>query len=128
MTIKCERIKLGRRLVGGLYEAPSGPIFMAYRWIADIYRGAAKDISTAIRDDSAMWTIEEDILRRMRRQGVTLAGVIVRDTGDRYIATLPAWFDLASSRLLALRGRSGSHRGLFVSAMTRRAGKRPKKL
>lgn len=101
---------------------------MAYRWIADIYRGPAKDISAAIRDDSAMWTIEEEILGRMRRQGVTLAGVIVRDTGDRYIASTAAWFDLASSRALDLRGRSGSHRGLLLSKMTRRAGKRPRKL
>lgn len=120
-----ETIKLGRRVVGGLYDTDAGQVFLAYRWIADIQRGNAKDISSAIRDGTAMWAIESDALGELRRRAVPMIGVVSRDTNERFVAPSIDWFG-EQSRVVSVRGRSGSFRALPFPRFAREMGKRLK--
>lgn len=126
MKAKCEPVKLGRRTVGGIYDTPAGKVYLAYRWIADAYRGTEPDISAAVRAGKAMWAVEADVIGRMRSLGVTVIGVVVRDTGERYLAKLDTWYDHDLVKTVNVRGRSGTFRALPFTAFTRILGKIPR--
>lgn len=121
-----ETIKVGRRKVGALYESDDGPVFLAYRWVSDIQIGLGRDIASAVRAGDAMWAIENEVLGKLRRQEIKTIGVVVRDTGERYLAKTESWFDHEKVKTIGVRGRSGSFKALPFSAFERTLGKIPK--
>lgn len=121
-----ETIKVGRYKVGGLYEGADGPVYLAYRWVADIQVPLGDHIASAVRANKAMWAIESDVLGKLRRREIKTIGVVVRDTGERYLAALETWFDMNLAKTIGVRGRSGSFRALPFSAFERTLGKIPK--
>jgi hypothetical protein len=118
-------VKVGRRLCGLIFKLSDGSeIYLAHRRVADIYRGGERTIADAIQKQLACWAIEENLLVRMRGQGMKFAGVLVGDTGDRYIAPIEFFFDHTKAKVLDFAKRNGStQRFLLLHEFTRRPGK-----
>lgn len=83
------RIKRGRRYVGETYTFADGrKCYFLYRNLWQLHRAAEPDLSSAVRSKVAGWAIAESDLIEMNAKGFLYAGVIVRETGDRYLTEL----------------------------------------
>lgn len=99
-------IRNGRRIYGGVFELPSGKeVYLAYRKNGEMFRGGEKTISDAIQKGTASWAIDNDTLIRLRTEGVYLVGVLTKETGDLYIATLA---DFLAAPVLNYQNRGGA--------------------
>jgi len=126
MTLKPkpEVIKQGRRRLGAIYTLPSGSqVYLAYRWVADVWRDNERCVADAIRSGKARWAIETSVLIQLRAKHVPYVGVLLRDTGDRFVAPLEAFFDVEKVKSLTIKGYGGEFRALPYGDFTRRAGK-----
>lgn len=102
-------IKHGRRTYGAVYELASGQqVYLAWRKTKELYRGKMKTPSEAIFTEKAAWAIDDETLRTMRRDGVNVIGIWVRDTGDKYITTLDKFFDPANIEVIDYQPRGGT--------------------
>lgn len=123
--IKVVPVKKGRRHYGALYHLPTGvKVYLAHRRIREIYRSGEKTIVAAIKKDVAAWALDEETLIQMRAQGVRFVGVLVRETGDRFITPIANFFDKTKARILNFESRGGAlQRYLPLSLFTRRPGR-----
>jgi hypothetical protein len=100
-------VKKGRRTYGAYYVFDNGvKIYMAWRKFSDIFCSGKKDISEALRNGCALWAIDEDDLITIRAKGCSAAGVLVKDTGDKYIAPIDVWTQHAKFLNYTKRGGS----------------------
>ena len=116
-------IKKGRVTLGAIYELPTGKVYLAYRRLGDIWRGTEKCISDAVRKSTACWAIEDSICLDMRAKGIAYIGVLVKDTGERYVAPTPAFFEYGAFRSVTVRGKGGSQRALPLQSFAYKQGK-----
>lgn len=123
--IKVLQVKKGRRLYGGIYTLPSGKrCYLAYRKTGEIFRSGEKSISDAIRKGIAAWAIDEETLLLVRAQGIRFVGVLCRDTGDRYLTTIEAFFDKRRMTILNYAARGGAlQRYLALQHFKHRVGR-----
>ena len=107
---KSERlIKRGKRIYGAIYKLADGrEVYMAWRKNAEIFRAGDKSLSGAIARDVAAWAIDDETLIRLRVEGVSLVGVMVKDTGDLYIAALADFLDSTKSKIMNYETRGGA--------------------
>ena len=104
-----EHLKKGRRLYGGFYVFEDGrKIYLAYRKYGDIYRGGKSSISEAMRDGVASWAIDTETVMEVRARGIKAIGVIIRDTGEIYLARLSDFLDSDKARVMNYAKRGGS--------------------
>lgn len=104
-----EHLRKGRRLYGAFYVFEDGrKVYLAYRKHSDIYRAGCKSISQAMRDGVASWAIDVDTIMEARARGVTAIGVLVRDTGDIYLARLADFMDSTKTNVMNFSRRGGS--------------------
>lgn len=124
MTAKPEIIKQGRRKLGVICETSSGhKVYLAYRRVRDIHCAGEKCIADAIRKGTAAWAIEDEVILKARAVGCAFIGVLVQDTGDRYLAPAASFFKPGAYRTIKVFGRSGTQRALPFPQFARRAGK-----
>lgn len=91
---KGEPLKRGRRVLGTIVTSNSGvPVYLHHRNSGDIWKHREPTISDAIRKGVATWSIEEEILVRMRARGIRFAGIFCRDTGDIWLTKVERFFD-----------------------------------
>lgn len=118
-------VKRGSRVLGHIITEDDGRRYYLHRRkIADIYRPRTEQpssISTAVREDTASWGIDEETLFRLRREEVEQAGVVVHETGETYLAPLELFFE--SGMFHTVSRARGSERCLPFSRFVRRAGK-----
>jgi hypothetical protein len=97
--LKTEKVLRGRRVVGRLVTAPGGERFyLAHRKSADLHRYQYKTNSDAARAGEGAWAIEEEILLKMRLDGVKYVGVLLRETMDIWLTTLENFMDRSKAR------------------------------
>ena len=123
--IKVTPVKVGRRVYGGICQLSDGTeVYLAYRSVAEIYRSGEKSIAEAIRKGTACWAIDETTLNQMRSRKIRFVGVLLKDTGDRFLTPIENFFDAAKAKVLNYSRRGGSlQRFLPLHEFTRRAGK-----
>jgi len=123
MKLKGQPFKVGKRTLGKLYEVSGGrQVYLAHRKVGDIQHGSEKCIADAIRKGVAYWGVEESVVLTLRARGVAFIGVLVKETGDRFLARTSAFFEYGSAKMMTVRGR-GMQRCVPLSAFTRRPGK-----
>jgi hypothetical protein len=87
-------VKRGSRVLGHIHTAEDGTqLYLARRKIADMYRQGEKSLSEAVRAGKAAWGLDEEILFKMRAQGVPLVGVEVKETGETYLINIERMFE-----------------------------------
>ena len=102
-------VKRGRRFYGAVFQLSGDRlIYMARRKNnAEIFRGA-KSVSEAIDEGTACWALDDDTIRTLRLEGVTLVGVFVQENGDTYITTLANYLDRSRAKALDYQTRGGA--------------------
>ena len=89
-----EKIGHGRRRWGAIYASSKGEQFyLSWRKSPALYRGGEKSLSSAVRNETAAWAFDYDLLLRLKTRGVKLIGVICQDTGDKFLTELRNYFD-----------------------------------
>lgn len=121
-NIKTVQISRGKRSFCAIYELPDGrQAFLAHMKIAQIWRDGELSISDAIRNGTAAWPIDDDVLLKIRAKGVLMAGVYVRETGDIHLARTADFFDREKVTTRNFRGYT--RRCLPLRYFRRRAGR-----
>lgn len=121
---KKEEMKIGRRKVAEILTHKSGvEILVVNRTRKDYVRGRGnKMITHGIREDQGGWPIESTILSRLKRRGIPLIAVRVRDDKSVYMSRMSDW--LAHSEVYTRRKRNGSvQRTLSHSHWHEKSGK-----
>lgn len=99
----------GRRIYGGVYELADGrEVYLAWRKQEEIFRAGKKTVSDAVSESVASWAIDDETLLKLRREGVQIVGVLVRDTGDLYITTLSKFFTPGVAKVMDYESRGGA--------------------
>lgn len=99
-NLKITLVRKGRRIVGELHKLPSGEdLYLAYRKTVDISANGARCISDAVRDGTATWGIDEEIVIQMRVKKIRYIGIHQRDTGDVWLTTMNALMDRTISKV-----------------------------
>lgn len=102
-------IRKGRRIYGAIYELKDGrEVYLAWRKQSEMYRGGEKSNSEAISTGKASWALDYDTVLTLGIEGVTLAGVLVKETEDIYIASLADFKDSTKSKTMSFEGRGGA--------------------
>ena len=115
--------KRGRRTVAETHTLPNGQTcFLAYRNLWQIVREGESDISTAIRAGTAGWGISESDLIDCRAEGVAAIGVIVKETGDTYLAPIGRFYSDAARSIQVGKVAVQMQRFLPMSEFARRPG------
>ncbi|BBI61768.1 hypothetical protein HSBAA_30740 [Vreelandella sulfidaeris] len=103
-----ELVKKDKRLYGAIVTLDTGQkVYMAYRKRSEIYRAGEVRVGEAIKKGVAAWAMDDDTLSMMRAHGITVVGVFVRDTGDRYVTKIDNYFDKTKIRILNYSARGG---------------------
>lgn len=79
---------------GGIYELsslPAAPSYFAWRKNWQVHRDGCATPSDAYAAKLAGWTLDIDTITELRIAGVKYVGVIVSDTGYRYLTDLDAF-------------------------------------
>ncbi|MCP1540002.1 hypothetical protein [Methylorubrum extorquens] len=104
-----EKVKKGRRLYGGIYELAGGQrVYLAYRKRKEIYRGGEQCISDAVREGKASWALDDATLLMLRARKIEFAGVLMKDTGDKWITRTELFFDRDKAKIMNFTGRGGA--------------------
>lgn len=91
-----EKLKIGRRTFGAIYQLPSGRrLYLSTRRTIAMFRDAAANHSVAIRQHSAYWAIEDDVILTLRNMKVGYVGVCVKETDDLYLCPFTRFVDEA---------------------------------
>lgn len=107
--IKITPVKKGRRHYGALYDLPSGHrVYLAHRRIGEIFRAGEKSIKDALAAGTASWALDEETLIQMRAQGIRFVGVLVRETGDKFVTELAWFFDKSRAKVMNYERRGGA--------------------
>jgi hypothetical protein len=123
--IKVVPVKRGRRHYGAIYIWPDGlKVYMAHRRIREVFRAGEPSIAAAIDKGVAAWALDEETLIQMRAQGIRYAGVMVRETGERFLTDLSWFFDKKKAKVLNYETRGGAlQRYLPLQYFRRRGGR-----
>lgn len=101
--------KTGKRLYGAFRTYADGTkVYLAYRKHSEIYRGGEASISDAIRAGKAAWALDDETVLAARARGCRFVGVMVRDTGDVYLARIEKWFDRGRTRFINYEAKGGA--------------------
>jgi hypothetical protein len=103
---------IGSRMDGGVCLLPDGrEAYVAFRFVSDIHKEHEKSISDAMRKGVARWGVDIPTLLRMRANGIKWICVLVRQTGDRFLAPIESFLDTSKVRLFdrPRRGRQLQH-------------------
>lgn len=104
-----EKVTKGRRTYGGIYELPSGRrVYLAYRERKGIWRGGATCVSDAVREGKAGWAIDDSHLVMLRARKIEFAGVMRKDTGDKWLTRVENFFDRDKASVKNYSGRGGA--------------------
>jgi hypothetical protein len=118
-----ELVKKGKRLYGAFYLFRGMLAYIAYRKQAEIFRAGEASISEALRKGTAAWALDEETLLLARSRGARFVGIMVKDTGDRYIARIERWFDRGRAKFINYERKGGSlQRCLPLSEFALRPG------
>ena len=124
IKLKALPIKKGRRTLGSIYEVSGGRlVYLAARRVGDIYRAKERNIAEAIRKNVACWAVENDVIIQMQSRGVGYVGVLVRETGDRFLAPIAVFLNHTTVRIMSVPGRGGIQRCVGLHSFARRPGK-----
>ena len=119
-----EVVRKGRRVLGGIYNLGGVKAYFAYRKQKDIFRGGEKTIAEAVAKGVACWAIDDETLLMLRANAIGVVGVMVSDTGDRYVTKTANFFDKTKASLLNYEARGGAlQRYLPIQHFVYRAGK-----
>lgn len=66
---------------------------MAWRKSSEMFRGGKETNGEAMIEGTATWALDDDTVRDLHREGITLAGVWVTNTNDTYVTALSDYFD-----------------------------------
>jgi hypothetical protein len=98
-TYAMQEVRKGKRLYGWICRFEDGRVaYMARRKHSEVYRGGHSTISDAIRAGVAAWALDDETLLAMRAKGIPYVGVMVEDTGDRYITRIAKFFEKDPAR------------------------------
>lgn len=104
-----EKVKKGRRLYGGIYEVADGRrVYLAYRHRKEIFRSGESCISDAVREGNAAWALDDATLLMLRARKIEFAGVILKDTGDKWLTRTECFFDRDKATVKNYTGRGGA--------------------
>lgn len=118
------QFKRGRRVAGNLYQLPNGEkLYLAARRTKQIYCGKERTISDAIRNGTACWSIEDEIVLRCRAQEVRFVGVECKDTKDIFITSIERFFDREVMTMQHIPGMGSVQRLVPIQHFRRRPGK-----
>lgn len=107
--IRITPVKRGRRHYGAIYDLPSGHrVYLAHRRLGEIFRAGEKSIRAAIAARTAAWALDEETLIQMRAQGIKFVGVLVRETGDKFLTELSWFFDKTRAKVMNYERRGGA--------------------
>ncbi len=88
-----EIVKKGRRTYGSIRTYDDGRrVYLAWRKQFEIYRAGRASLSDAMREGKAGWAIDEETLLLVRSRCIPFLGVLVIDTGDKYLTTLEKFY------------------------------------
>ncbi|KAA5604359.1 hypothetical protein F1188_15980 [Roseospira marina] len=108
-------MKTGRRVVGALWRWPKGTlVFVMESRLRDVRRQGERSIAAALSKGVACWSIHEEILMALRAKGVHLVVVRVKETGEKFLVHLSAFWDRA------VMIRAGSYRMVPIQNFARR--------
>lgn len=68
-------------------------IYVAIRKHGDMYRAGEYTVSSAIQQDKSGWTMDEGMLLQLRLEKIKQIVILVRETGDMFLATLEDFRD-----------------------------------
>jgi len=104
-----EHLRKGKRLYGAFVTYPDGRrVYLAYRKHGEIFRAGKKSISRAIQEGVAGWAIDSETLGEVRARGVDAIGVLVKETGDKYLTNIQNYYDPYRSSVIDYSGKGGS--------------------
>lgn len=86
-------VKKGRRTYGSIRTYADGrKVYLAHRKQFEIYRAGRPSISDAMREGVAGWAIDDETLIMVRSRAIPFIGVLVKDTGDKFLTTIDKFF------------------------------------
>lgn len=90
-----EEHKDGRRKCGFFvrWKNTGEPSYVALKKQSEMIVKAEKNTSEALRNDSAYWGIDYEILSRLEREGAKYVCILVKPIDDLYVARLSSFFD-----------------------------------
>ncbi|MBP2498398.1 hypothetical protein ABID82_005084 [Methylobacterium sp. PvP062] len=104
-----EKVKKGHRLYGGIYLMPDGrKVYLAYRHRKEIFRSGESYISDAVREGNAAWALDDATLLMLRARKIEFAGVLLKDTGDKWLIRTEIFFDRDKASAKNYSGRGGA--------------------
>jgi hypothetical protein len=122
-AVLVDLVKKGKRLYGAFYTFAGKLAYIAYRKHGDVFRAGEATISEALRKGTAAWALDDETLLMARARGAAFVGIMVRDTGDRYLARIEHWFDRGRVRFIDYEKKGGSRqRCLALSEFVMRRG------
>jgi hypothetical protein len=120
-----ETWKAGRRVTGALYATPKGAkLYLAHRSLNQIFRSGELTISAAVAKGVACWALDETTLLMLRVKQIMVAGVLVKDNGDLWLASYHDFMDQTKALRLTYEHRNGAmQRYLPLQFFTHRPGR-----
>ena len=113
----------GRKILGAVYELSDGRnVFLAWRKQSDIFKAGEKTNSEALVKHLAAWSIDYDILLNLRRTGINIVGVYVKDTNDFYITHISNFFNTRSKLIQPKKSNGVLQRQLPIDFFALRLG------
>ncbi|UIN38339.1 hypothetical protein [Methylobacterium oryzae] len=104
-----EKVKKGRRLYGAIYQVADGRrVYLAYRSRKEIFRSGENCISDAVREGKACWALDDATLLMLRARKIEFAGVLLKDTGDKWLTRTEIFFDRDKASVKNYSGRGGA--------------------
>lgn len=82
-------------------------VYLAWYKQSQMFKNEEKTNSEALSKHTAGWALEYDLLLKLKRQGVNVVGVYVRDTGDKYITKLDNFFG-SNAKSIQARNKAGT--------------------
>lgn len=123
---KEEEYKPRGRAYGAFYTQFDGigdrRFYLAFRRPKDVFRDGLKTRSEAFRTGRAVWAIDDDTLREVRRRGVRVLGVFNHVHGDCYWTTIPHYFDTRVAPPKDFEAQGGSNQRFMPINLFKRAG------
>jgi hypothetical protein len=92
-----EHIQRGKRNVASLFDVPSGKVLLVRRTLKKLHcdpeRGRKMGLNEAIEAGKAAWTIEEELIGKIRREDVRWFAVLVPGQDLLYVVDAKAVSD-----------------------------------
>jgi hypothetical protein len=125
VKLQVESNWIGGKVDGGICLLPDGrKVYLAFRSLRDIHRGKEKSISGAIRQRTACWGIDMSTISFLRHRDVKWVCVLLRQTGERFLAPMAPFSDSSKYRMFDRPRRNRELQSFLpFQEFTRRFGK-----